>query len=155
MDSGQTTASPSENSGSATGRMSDVSGACLLSAETTAVPVPENLPSTAAGADNSLEVANKSDASHFMLHPMSCDLRVSTKTDKRNGMTKFSTLVLMEGLQLQLDKQQICDVVRVMDLFVVWELRNRYAVLRPTGWRSDPDNLIPIRYDLVVLGCVA
>lgn len=101
--------------------------------------------STATSTSNSVQHDSNTDSSAFVLHPMDCDLRVSTKTDKRSGMTVLSTLALMEGVHLQLDKQQICDIVRLMDLLATWELRNRYAVLRPTGWRSNAAVAVPPR----------
>lgn len=97
--------------------------------------------------DTAAERSSDAQAIAYVLHPMSCDLRVSTKMDKRTGMTRFSTLALMESVQLHLNKEQICDMARISDLLAVWELRNRYAVLRPTGWRSNAGIVVSPRSD--------
>lgn len=96
--------------------------------------------------DNAAHSSSNTNAVSYILRPINSDLRVSTKTDKRTGMTKLSTLALVENVQLQLNNQQMCDLVRISDLFAVWDLRNRYAVLRPTGWRSDEHVVVPPRY---------
>ena len=37
--------------------------------------------------------------------------------------------------------------MRLLDAKSVWVLRNKYAQLRPTGWRSDPAVKVPPRYE--------
>ena len=38
---------------------------------------------------------------------------------------------------MPLCNMQVADIVRLLDARAVWALRNKYALLRPTGWRSD------------------
>ena len=73
----------------------------------------------------------------LILPPTNCDLRVSMKTDKHTGVTCLGAVALVERLQLHLHKDQISDITRMQDQYAVWNLHNQYAVLRPTGWRSD------------------
>ncbi len=40
---------------------------------------------------------------------------------------------------------QVGDILRVLDAKKVWSLRNKYATLRPTGWRSDPGRVVPAK----------
>ena len=40
---------------------------------------------------------------------------------------------------------QVADIVRLLDAKEVWDLRNKYARLRPTGWRSDSAAKVPPR----------
>ena len=40
---------------------------------------------------------------------------------------------------------QVGDILRVLDAKKVWSLRNKYATLRPTGWRSDPGIVVPAK----------
>ena len=40
---------------------------------------------------------------------------------------------------------QVGDILRVLDAKKVWSLRNKYATLRPTGWRSDPGSVVPAK----------
>ena len=40
---------------------------------------------------------------------------------------------------------QVADMVRLLDAKEVWDLRNKYARLRPTGWRSDSAAKVPPR----------
>lgn len=77
----------------------------------------------------------------LVLHPMSCVVRVASLADKRTGMTRLNTLFAIEKLDLSITQLQLCDMVRLTDMFAVWQLHNRYALLRPTGWRSDPDGV--------------
>ena len=42
---------------------------------------------------------------------------------------------------------QVADMVRLLDAKSVWALRNKYAQLRPTGWRSDPSVKVSPRYE--------
>ena len=73
----------------------------------------------------------------LILPPTNCDLRVSMKTDKHTGVTRLGAVALVERVQLHLHKDQISDITRMQDQYAVWNLHNQYAVLRPTGWRSD------------------
>ncbi len=73
----------------------------------------------------------------LILPPTNCDLRVSMKTDKHTGVTRLGAVALVERVQLHLHKDQISDIARMQDQYAVWNLHNQYAVLRPTGWRSD------------------
>ena len=149
VDSEQGVADTPSDSADAASTEARIPGADGLPAQTVvAVPVSVSTgrdDSTATSTSNHVQNDSSTDSSAFVLHPMDCDLRVSTKTDKRTGMTVLSTLALMEGVQLQLDKQQICDIVQLIDLLAIWEVRNRYAVLRPTGWRSNAAVAVPPR----------
>ena len=40
---------------------------------------------------------------------------------------------------------QAADIVRLLDAKEVWVRRNKYALLRPTGWRSEPAVKVPPR----------
>ena len=40
---------------------------------------------------------------------------------------------------------QVGDILRLLDARKVWSLRNKYAALRPTGWRSDPTTIVPAK----------
>ena len=73
----------------------------------------------------------------LILPPTNCDLRVSMKTDKHTGVTRLGAVALVERVQLHLHKDQVSDIARMQDQYAVWNLHNQYAVLRPTGWRSD------------------
>ncbi|KAA6426735.1 MAG: vacuolar sorting-associated 13F-like [Trebouxia sp. A1-2] len=42
-------------------------------------------------------------------------------------------------------KDQISDITRMQDQYTVWNLHNQYAVLRPTGWRSDAASAVTPR----------
>ena len=80
-----------------------------------------------------------------MLPPTNCDLRISIKTDKHSGVTRLAAVALVEKLQLHLHKDQIADIAWLQDQYTVWTLRNQYAVLRPTGWRSFNDTTVSPR----------
>lgn len=75
-----------------------------------------------------------------ILLPTKCELSISISTDKHSGFTHVGASVKVDRVQLQLHKSQISDVLRMQDQYAVWMLRNQYAVLRPTGWRSSADN---------------
>lgn len=77
------------------------------------------------------------DSLSLILPPTNCDLRVSMKTDKHTGVTRLGAVALVEIVQLHLHKDQISDIRGMQDQYAVWNLHNQYAVLRPTGWRSD------------------
>ena len=109
-------------------------------------------PGAALKAADAQSTAQASDSDRppdaLLLSPMSCVVRVASLTDKRTGITRLNTLVAVDTLNLQVTQLQLCDMLRLADLFAVWQLHNRYALLRPTGWRSDPDHAkIPARSD--------
>ena len=81
----------------------------------------------------------------LILPPTTCDLRVSMKTDKHTGVTRLGAVALVERVQLHLHKDQISDIAHMQDQYAVWNLHNQYAVLRPTGWRSDAATAVPPR----------
>ena len=80
-----------------------------------------------------------------ILPPTDCDLRISIKTDKHTGVTRLGAVALVEEVQLCFHKEQMSDVARMQDEYAVWNLHNQYAVLRPTGWRSDSSTTVPSR----------
>ena len=81
-----------------------------------------------------------------ILPPTNCDLRVSMKTDKHNGVMRLGAVALLERLQLQVNKEQLADIAWLQDQFAVWALRNQHAPLRPTGWRSSDKSTVSARY---------
>jgi Vacuolar sorting-associated protein 13, N-terminal len=58
----------------------------------------------------------------------------------------FEAGAVVESLEVHLRKEQYSDMLRLMDAATIWVLRNKYAVFRPTGWRSDPTVSVPWRY---------
>ncbi len=91
-----------------------------------------------AGVRSNSSVLLEEDNVSQILPPTNCDLRISMKTDKHTGVTRLGAVALVERVQLQLHKDQICDIARMQDQYAVWNLHNQYGVLRPTGWRSHP-----------------
>ena len=43
----------------------------------------------------------------------------------------------------------------MLDAKKVWTLRNKYATLRPTGWRSEPGSAVPARRELCLVAVVS
>jgi len=92
----------------------------------------------------------------LILPPTNCDLRVSMKTDKHTGVTRLGAVALVERVQLHLHKDQISDITRMQDQYAVWNLHNQYAVLRPTGWRSDAATAVTPRcVECMSIACIA
>ncbi len=104
-----------------------------------AKPMPDSATLQHADADlgSTSSVPVDTDNLNLILPPTNCDLRVSMKTDKHTGVTHLGAVALVERVQLHLHKDQISDITRMQDQYAVWNLHNQYAVLRPTGWRSD------------------
>jgi hypothetical protein len=40
---------------------------------------------------------------------------------------------------------QVADMARLADAASIWKLRAKYAAIRPSGWRSTPDQRVPWR----------
>ena len=87
----------------------------------------------------------------MVLLPTKCELTISMSSDKHTGVTHIGADAKVDRLQVQLHKEQISDMSFVQDQYAVWMLRNRYAALRPTGWRSTADKVVPSRQ--VASGC--
>ncbi len=104
-----------------------------------AKPMTDNVTLQHANADvrSISSVFVDTDNLSLILPPTNCDLRVSMKTDKHTGVSRLGAVALVERVQLHLHKDQISDIARMQDQYAVWNLHNQYAVLRPTGWRSD------------------
>jgi len=104
-----------------------------------AKPMPDSatLQHTDADLGSTSSISSDRDNLSLILPPTNCDLRVSMKTDKHTGVTRLGAVALVERVQLHLHKDQIYDIARMQDQYAVWNLHNQYAVLRPTGWRSD------------------
>ena len=81
----------------------------------------------------------------YVLPPTNCDLRISMKNDRHTGVVRLGAVALVERVQLQLHRDQICDIARMQDQYAIWNLRNQYAVLRPTGWRSQSSTSVSSR----------
>ena len=85
------------------------------------------------------------DSSDVVLLPTKCELTVSINTGKHSGTTHVRASVKVDRLQMQVNKAQIADVACMQDQYAVWLLRNQYAILRPTGWRSSADSTVTPR----------
>ena len=53
--------------------------------------------------------------------------------------------VLVRRLELQLQRGQGASMADLADAAALWRLRNRHAVHRPRGWRSDSSKRVPWR----------
>ena len=81
----------------------------------------------------------------------SCSFRVSRSMENRH--LSFIVRMWMKSwrtVQSELPDSRSCiaqvgDIVRMLDAKKVWSLRNKYATLRPTGWRSDPGTVVPAK----------
>lgn len=122
-------------------------------------PSTAGVPAAASPAHQPSSDTQKSNASlsvdgmrpDVVLVPTKCELTISMSSDKHTGVTRIGADAKVDRLQVQLHKEQISDMIFVQDQCAVWVLRNQYAALRPTGWRSTPDKLVPSRQ--VASGC--
>ena len=80
-----------------------------------------------------------------VLLPTKCELTISISTDKQTGVTHIGANAKVDRLEVQVHKEQISDMVFMQDQYAIWLLRNHYAALRPTGWRSPADKAVPPR----------
>lgn len=85
------------------------------------------------------------DEADVVLLPTKCELTISISTDKQTGVTHVGANAKVDRLEVQVHKEQISDMAFMQDQSAVWLLRNRYAALRPTGWRSSADKAVPSR----------
>ena len=81
-------------------------------------------------------VSTDMDGNDVVLLPTTCELTLSISTDKQSSVSHVGANVKVDRVQLQVHKDQIADVAHMQDQYAVWTLRNQYATLRPTGWRS-------------------
>lgn len=85
------------------------------------------------------------DDSDVVLLPTTCELTLSISTDKQSSVMHVGAHVKVDRVQLQVHRDQIADVAHMQDQYAVWTLRNQYATLRPTGWRSCADTAVTPR----------
>ena len=51
----------------------------------------------------------------------------------------------IDDMSFQVNRQQLQGMSRIAASAEVWRCCQRYAIFRPSGWRSDPDTLVPWR----------
>lgn len=94
------------------------------------------------------------DEADVVLLPTKCELTISISTDKQTGVTHVGANAKVDRLEVQVHKEQISDMVSMQDQYAVWLLRNQYAALRPSGWRSSADTAVPSRQVTFSSGCL-
>ena len=98
-------------------------------------------------------VSAEGDTADVLLLPTKCELTISISTHKQTGVTHVGANVKVDRLALQVHKDQISDMVFMQDQYAVWLLRNQYAALRPTDWRSSADKAVSPRQAAVAQQC--
>jgi len=64
------------------------------------------------------------------------------------GQMRLSARV--EEVRTQMSDLQLQGLATLGDEAQVWQCRTKFAALRPTGWRSDPDKHVPCRRVLLL-----
>ena len=96
-------------------------------------------------------VSADGDRADVVLLPTKCELTISISTDKQTGVTHVGANAKVDRLEVQVHKDQISDMAFMQDQYAVWLLRNQYAALRPTGWRSSADRAVPSRQVILAM----
>lgn len=113
-----------------------------------ASPAPQPLARTQQSDDS---VGADDDRADVVLLPTKCELTISISTDKQTGVTHIGANGKVDRLEVQVHKEQISDMVFMQDQYAVWLLRNHYAALRPSGWRSPADTAVPPRQVILAM----
>jgi len=66
-------------------------------------------------------------------------------SDTHGGMFSGSSDIGVAWRYVSVRLRQVGDILRVLDAKKLWSMRNKYATLRPTGWRSDPGRVVPAK----------
>lgn len=121
-------------------------------ARTAGAPDPASPPRQAADTQPSGgAMSADGDRADMVLLPTKVELTISMSTNKHTGVTHIGANAKVDRLEVQVHKEQISEMTFMQDQYAVWMLRNQYAALRPTGWRSTADKFIPSRQ--VPLAC--
>lgn len=96
-------------------------------------------------------VSADGDRADVVLLPTKCELTISISTEKQTGVTHLGANAKLDRLEVQVHQEQISDMVFMQDQCAVWLLRNQYATLRPTGWRSSADKAVPPRQVILAM----